>query len=277
MHALLSALTWTAEALLILTWLPVMAVLRVFDRDPAHYRTGRSFRALGNLMTKVNPAWTVTHSGTHPADPRHPYVVVGNHQSNADIPLISTLPWEMKWVAKAELFRIPVVGWMLRLAGDIPVDRDDRRSRVLVLRAAQDYLSKRCSVMFMAEGTRSKDGRVRPFQDGAFRLAIEAGVPVLPIAIDGTTNALPKHSWKFGAADCRIHVFDPVETAGLSPTDAPLLRERVRQLIIAKIAEWRHVDPAQVDGEAGVREAVLAAVEEPSNRPPATPAPPPRG
>lgn len=277
MNALLSALTWTAIAVLLLVWLPLMAVVRVFDVDKAHYATGRLFRLVGYAMTKVNPAWHVTRSGTMPADPRLPYVVVSNHQSNADIPLISTLPWDMKWVAKAELFRVPVVGWMMRLAGDIPVDRGDRRSRVLVLRRAQHYLARRCSVMFMPEGTRSKDGRVRPFQDGAFRLAIEAGVPVLPLAIDGTQHALPTHGWQFGAADCRVHVLDPIETTGLAPTDAPALRERVRQSIIAQIATWRGVDPATVDGAAvPLPESVAAevmpdaapgAVEEPSNSP----------
>ena len=72
-------------------------------------------------------------TGDLPADPRHPYVVVSNHQSNADIPLISRLPWEMKWVAKKELFDVPVLGWEMLLAGDIPVDRRDAESRAPVL------------------------------------------------------------------------------------------------------------------------------------------------
>jgi 1-acyl-sn-glycerol-3-phosphate acyltransferase len=248
MNAVRSALTWAAVVLLVVVWLPLLAVVRVFDRDPARYTTGRLFRVLGGLMTRVNPAWRLTRTGSRPSDPRHPYVVVANHQSNADIPVISTLPWEMKWVAKASLFRIPVVGWMMRLAGDIPVDRGDIRSRAQVLKRAGDVLARRCSVMFMPEGTRSKDGRVRAFQDGAFRLAIEAGVPVLPLALDGTGGALPKHGWQFGEVAVRLHVFDPVPTAGLALTDAPALRERVRRQIVAQIAAWRGVAPEAVDG-----------------------------
>src|SRR5690606_22422827 len=254
MNAVLSALTWAAIVLLLAVWLPLLALVRVFDRDPARYTTGRLFRRLGALITRVNPAWRITRTGALPADPRTPFVVVCNHQSNADIPVISTLPWEMKWVAKAGLFRLPVMGWMMRLAGDIPVDRGDTRSRAAVVMRAADALAKRCSVMFMPEGTRSKDGRVRAFQDGAFRLAIEAGVPVLPLAIDGTGGALPKHGWRFGEAAVRLHVFDAVPTAGLAPADAPALRARVRQQIVAQIAAWRGVAPEVVDGAAGAGE-----------------------
>ena len=133
MKSIQSALIWAANGVLILVWLPLMAVVRLFDRDPAYYVTGRLFRKLGDAMTRVNPLWRVHVEGDFPTDPRRPYVVVSNHQSHADIPVISRLPWEMKWVAKAELFRLPVVGWLLRMAGDIAVDRRDPRSRARVL------------------------------------------------------------------------------------------------------------------------------------------------
>src|SRR5690606_12613719 len=139
-------------------------------------------------------------------------------------------------------------GWMMRLAGDIPVDRGDARSRAAVVMRAADTLAHRCYVMFMPEGTRSRDGRVRRFQDRASRLALEPGVPVLPLAIDGTGGALPKHGWQFGAVDVRLHVFDPVPTEGLAPADADALRERVRQMVVAQIAAWRGTTPEVVDG-----------------------------
>lgn len=257
MNAIRSALTWAAIGLLILLFLPLMAVTRLFDRDPAHYATGRLMRKLGGLITKVNPAWKVQRTGTIPENMRNPYVVVCNHQSTSDPPVVSTLPWEMKWVGKASLFKLPVVGWMMRLAGDIPIDRGDRKSRASVLVRARVVLENRCSVMLMPEGTRSKDGRVRQYQDGAFRLAIEMGLPVLPIALDGTASMLPKHGWKFGQADLRLHVFDPVPTEGLAVADVATLRERVRQTVIEKIAEWRGVAPEEIDGspERGEKEA----------------------
>ena len=240
MNTLRSIWAWTAIVLLILFWVPLVALVQLTDRDPGRYRTGRWFRRLGAAMTRATTSWTIRHSGNLPSNPRHPYVVVGNHQSNADIPVISRLPWDMKWVAKDSLFRLPVVGWMMRIANDIPVDRKSRLSRARVLVEAERRLAARVSVMFFPEGTRSRDGRVGEFNDGAFRLAIRAGIPILPLAIDGTMDALPKKDWRFGRAEhVRLHVFDPVPVEGLTDADAPELRRRVRDLIVAQIAEWR--------------------------------------
>jgi 1-acyl-sn-glycerol-3-phosphate acyltransferase len=153
----------------------------------------------------------------------------------------------MKWVAKAELFRLPFAGWLLRMSGDIPVDRHSAESRSQVLVRAREYLEKRCSVMFFPEGTRSPDGRVHRFADGAFRLALRAGVPVLPIAIDGTQEALPKNSIVFRpeASDIQVRVLDPIDPAGYS--EARSLQRDVRARIVDQIADWRGLDPDAVD------------------------------
>jgi 1-acyl-sn-glycerol-3-phosphate acyltransferase len=135
----------------------------------------------------------------------------------------------------------------MRMSGDIPVDRRDPESRAAVVRRAKRALENRVSVMFMPEGTRSRDARVLRYHDGAFRLAVEMGTPILPIAIDGTSEALPKNDWKYGHADVRLHVFDPVETTGLALEDVPALRESIRQRTIEQIAAWRGVDPSEVD------------------------------
>jgi 1-acyl-sn-glycerol-3-phosphate acyltransferase len=158
----------------------------------------------------------------------------------------------MKWVAKVELFRMPVTGWLLRMSGDIPVDRRDRDSRGKVLQRASDYLRKKCSVMFFPEGTRSRDGRVHRFADGAFRLAIKEGVPVLPIVIDGTQNALPKHSiWFRPNPDrMRVRVLPPVDTSDYTRGEARDLQREVRRRIIEQIAAWRGVPVAEVDALA---------------------------
>ncbi len=253
MKALRSALIWLAIVLLIALWVPLLTVIRLFDRDPVRYRTGRWFRRLGCAMTRVNPFWKVHIEGIeHVTDPRNPYVVVSNHQSMADIPVISCLPWEMKWVAKESLFRMPVVGYLMRLSGDIPVRRGDPQSREDVFRRAAWYLRHRCSVMFFAEGTRSRDGRVLPFKSGAFRLAIEEQVPVLPLAIDGAYRCLPKHGWQFMECEViHLAVLPPVETRGLTLEDESHLREKVRQMIIRQIATWRGVSPEEVDACVG--------------------------
>ena len=255
MRALQSVYAWIGIALIIVVMLPTVALVRLFDGSRGRYATGRVFRAMGSWMTYVNPVWKIRRSGFEPSDPRRPYVVVANHQSNADIPVISRLPWEMKWVAKAGLFKIPVAGWLMKMAGDIPVRRSDPESRAAVVRHAKAALENRVSVMFMPEGTRSRDARVLRYQDGAFRLAVETGTPVLPLAIDGTSEALPKHGWQYGRADVRLHVFEPVETAGLTLEDVPALRESIRQRTIATIAAWRGVDAGEVEiGRASCRE-----------------------
>lgn len=246
-----SAWVWFAVSFLVILWLPLLGLIRLFDRNPVRFTTGRWFRNLGVAMTKVNPLWQLHVTGfTVPRD-HTPFVVVSNHQSLADIPLISHIPWEMKWIGKKELFSIPVVGWMMTLAGDISVDRRDARSGArTILRAAQ-YLEQRCPVMFFPEGTRSPDGRVGRFSDGAFHLAIRTQTPILPIAVEGSSNALPKHSWRFGTpSDIHVHVLDPVPTAGLTQAELPALRDRIRGAIIQEIARRRGVPEEQVDALA---------------------------
>ena len=257
---LVSLWVWFAIGALIVLWVPVMGVARVVDRDPAHYYAGYTLRIMGRLFTYVNPFWEVHLEGPFPEDPRHPYVVVGNHFSQADPPIIARVPWEMKWVAKKELFDLPFAGWLLRLSGDISVDRGSKKSRAQVLTTASDYLAKKCSVMFFPEGTRSRDGRVHRFSDGAFRLAIEGGGPVLPIAIDGTHEALPKHSIWFdpNPEPIRVRVLDPVETDGYTPDQARALQRHVRARIVRQIADWRGASLEAVDGRSGTDAAAAA-------------------
>ena len=250
MKAIQSALTWVFITGLVLFALPVMLAIRAVDWGPSHVWTGRAFRTMGSWVTRVNPAWHVRVGGVDPAALRHPYVVVSNHQSLADIPVISRLPWEMKWVGKAELFRLPVMGWLMRLADDIPVDRTDAASRASVLLRAEQKLRHGVSVMFFPEGTRSRDGRLKRFYDGAFLLAVQAGVPVLPLAVDGTMDALPKHGWQFSRADVRLAVLPPIPTDGLTTDDLEDLRDRVRQRIVEQVAAWRGTSAEAADALA---------------------------
>ncbi len=230
---------WVAMVTLIVVWLPLLAVIRMFDRDPARMRTGLWFRRLGIGMVKSNPAWRVHLSGRENCDPALTYVVVSNHQSLVDIPLICLLRREMKWIAKVELFRIPFVGWMMQMAGDIPLDRANRNGAPALLRAKR-YLLQGCPVMIFPEGTRSPDGNVQSFTDGAFHLAVKAQVPVLPVAVEGSRSCLPKSSWKFGEPqDIYVKVLPALQTSGLKAGDVEALRDRTRQMIIEQIDEYR--------------------------------------
>ncbi len=225
----------------------MLAARRLFDRDPAHYYTGRLFRKLGKCFSRINPNWQIAISGNVAIDDREPYVIVCNHQSLADIPLISNLPWEMKWVAKKKLFNIPFSGWMMRLAGDIPVVRRSSNQKKIIFDRAAYYLSNRCSVIFFPEGTRSRTGKLRRFTDGAFELAVKEQVPVLPLVIDGTKNTLPKNTWKFEKAeDIRLKVLDPVTVQPYGQNIVQLTHD-VRSMISQQLSKWRGEKTVEVD------------------------------
>jgi len=228
-----SAWAWLAIGIVIILWFPTMclvyAVTVPFDRG--RYAVGWWFRRMGVAMAAVNPYWRFSRSGMAVTDPRRPYVVVSNHESFADILLICHLPFEMKWLSKVEILGIPFVGWMMRMAGDIPLKRGYGPSAVEAMARCRQSLEHRVSVIFFPEGTRSVDGTMLPFKDGAFRLAIEAGVPILPLAVVGTRTALPKHDWRFNPARAVVEVLQPIETADLTLDDLPALKARVREAI----------------------------------------------
>ncbi len=258
-----SIVLWGLVGLIVLLWLPMLAVLYVLTVpfDPGRYAVGRWFRVAAMMCVKVNPIWRFRWSGRPPADPRRPYVVVSNHESFTDILLISHLPWEMKWLSKHALFRIPVMGWEMRLAGDIEVHRGRTESRVGAVKGIRDRLAKRVSVMIFPEGTRSRTDDLLPFQDGAFRVAVETGTPILPLALAGTRSALAKGSFMMAPARAEVRVLEPIEVAGLSAADVPALRDRVRALI----------DEARRDIRRGLEGRATASAATPVERHEASP------
>jgi 1-acyl-sn-glycerol-3-phosphate acyltransferase len=225
--------------LVALLWLPLITLLYLFTApfDPGRYAVGRWLRRAAVVAVALNPLWRFRTSGVRIADPRRPYVAVSNHESFADIFLIAHLPWEMKWLSKEEILRVPVLGWMMRMAGDVGVRRGSANSRRRALAECRDRLEKKVSVMIMPEGTRSPDGELLPFSDGAFELAISAGCPILPLVVVGTRNAMPKGSLRFNRTVAEVRVLEPIETAGLTAADVPQLRERTRALIAAAKTE----------------------------------------
>jgi 1-acyl-sn-glycerol-3-phosphate acyltransferase len=238
-RALRSLWLWTANIALITLWLAIVAVVWLFDRDPLRRRTARTFRSLGPVMGNVNP-WHIVVTGVEHLDPSQIYVIVSNHQSLADIPVITHLKLDTKWLAKAELFRVPLLGWMLRMAGDVPVERGDARKAAKAMLQCARYLRQRCSVVFFPEGTRSRNGALLPFNDGPFQLAIREQVPVLPLVVEGSGAALPRHTWLFGdPLTIRLRVLPPVPVAGWSVKQSGALRDTVREMIVAELDRLR--------------------------------------
>ncbi len=215
-QALLSFWTWFEIGLCSLLGFIIQLALGLFTLpfDKRRLVTGRCFRLVGVTASRLTPFWRFGLYGQVPRSVAGRTVVVSNHESQADPFLISHLPWEMKWLGKASLFRIPVVGWSMSLAGDVPVHRGSHRSAKGAMDRCAQWLERGVPVMIFPEGTRSRDGRLLPFKDGAFRLALDSNAQILPVAVCGTRKALPKHSWKFGFTRALVAVGTPIATAG---------------------------------------------------------------
>jgi 1-acyl-sn-glycerol-3-phosphate acyltransferase len=232
---LLSAWGWVLAVLLCLFGFFYVGAIWLVTApfDPGRYHAGRAFRQLAVVHVALTRLWRFETEGRPPEGPRRPYVVVSNHESYADIFLACHFPWEMKWLSKHTIFKIPVMGWMMRMALDVPVHRGKRESGIAALAECRDRLGRRVSVMIFAEGTRSPTDELLPFKDGAFHLAIETGVPILPVAIAGTRNCMAKHSFVFRHAHAKARVLEPISTKGLTRADLGALRDRTRATIDA--------------------------------------------
>ncbi len=165
-------------------------------------------------------------------DPSRSYIYMSNHQSNFDIPvLLAYLPVQFRWLAKVELFRIPIFGFAMQRAGYISIDRSNRKAAILSLRRAAEIIRGGVSVMIFPEGTRSRDGNIRPFKSGGFILAIDSGAPIVPVIIHGTFPIMPKDRLRIWPGNVVLEIEKPVETSSYSRSGKAELLEKVRQII----------------------------------------------
>ena len=148
---------------------------------------GRSILWVSGIKVKVhgfNPDWG-----------KQPIIYMSNHESNFDIPvLLSGLPVQFRWLAKSELFKIPIFGRAMRGAGYIGIDRFNQESAFKSINEAAGKLETGVSVMMFPEGTRSLDGNIRPFKKGGFVMAVDSAAPIVPIILRGTRQIMPKNS-----------------------------------------------------------------------------------
>lgn len=238
-RAFLGLYTYVEFTLTALAFLPMMAVVAVVTPDdPGRRIRGQWMRRFGRATYRLTTIWRFRVEGTPPPDIfKKGYVVVSNHQSTADPFLLSWLRWDMRWVAKEAIFKLPVIGWLMRLGGDIPLRRGERDSVAEMMAEAKRTLTSGMCVMIFPEGTRSASGDLLPFKPGAFQLAIEAGAPILPLALHGTRACRPKGSLWFGQAKAVVRVLEPVSTEGYTVADVGALAEKVRARISAAVTE----------------------------------------
>jgi 1-acyl-sn-glycerol-3-phosphate acyltransferase len=185
----------------------------------------------------LGPAWTAEVRGRENLPPsRMPYVMVANHTSSADIWAFFLIGGQFRWVSKDAMFKIPLVGKAMKWAGYVPVSRGHRRSQLQALAASRRWLQEGIPMAFFPEGTRSEDGEVKEFKSGAFKLAQEENVPIVPIALRGTRDMLVKNSGFPRKAHLDIEILPPVHA--LPGEDQKDFAERVRQMISSKLLSY---------------------------------------
>jgi 1-acyl-sn-glycerol-3-phosphate acyltransferase len=183
-------------------------------------------------------------TGLEHLDPKRPCIYMCNHLGSFDIfALLACLPVQFRWLAKAELFRIPILGWGMSAAGYISLDRSRRRSAYESMEIAARKIREGVSVVIFPEGTRSFDGTMLPFMNGGFNLAIRAGVPLVPITIHGTWEIMPRTTKRVKKGNIRIVIDQPIETRDCTMKDRRRLMAETERRIRANL-------PAPVQGHA---------------------------
>ena len=168
-------------------------------------------------------------------------ILMPNHQSNFDIPvLLGCLPIQFRWLAKAELFKIPIFGRGMRGCGYISIDRSNRKSAFQSLAEAAAKIRNGVSVLIFPEGTRSRDGRILPFKKGGFVLSVDAGVPIVPIVIFNTWSIMPKDRLRIRTQSVRMDILAPIPTSGYTRKTKNDLMNSVRNTICNAFEENVH-------------------------------------
>jgi 1-acyl-sn-glycerol-3-phosphate acyltransferase len=198
-----------------------------FDRSG---RIQHGFARLWSRLILRTSSAHLTVQGLDAIDPSQPAIYTANHSSALDIPVLYVaLPFQFRILAKSELFRLPFLGWHLSRSGQIPIDRSDARHSLRSLAAAARSVQAGMSLVVFPEGGRCTDGHLQPFLGGIFYAAIKAQVPIVPLAIVGTFEALPMNSYVIRPTPFRLIVGQPIPTAGLASRDMDALSARVRQ------------------------------------------------
>lgn len=205
------------------------------------------FDSSGNLPHLIARLWgkiqlattgtTVKIQGVENIDPQKSYILVSNHQSNFDIfAFLGYLPIQFRWIAKAELFRAPFMGWAMSRIGYIAIERESPKKAYRSMLQAAEKVKNGVSVMIFPEGTRSLDGNLQPFKKGLFLIALKSQAPILPITICGTGKIMQKGDWRIYPGNVQIIIDPPVETAGIPTEKEGELSAHVRNILMKNLS-----------------------------------------
>lgn len=222
MRRLFSIFVYLYFSFLFLLFFVIISVVFLLTFPFDKYRKAPNFTLsiMARCMMKASPWWKMEFEGTEKYDPSRPTIFVCNHQSFLDIPLIFHLPWKMKWVSKKSLTYIPVMGWLVWLTGQLTINRESKTALRKLDNLVQP-LKDLVPVMIFPEGTRTMDGKLKPFKNGAFLLSKEHGFTIQPMVTDGGYEAMPSSSTNMNPkVNFRLKVLDAID-----PADFESLRE----------------------------------------------------
>lgn len=239
MRTIFSVFIWMYWAVCIIAFFMIVLLLYIVTAPFDRYNKtpNQVLRGLGWLMMKINPGWSFDIKGADPQKVSQPTIVVANHQSFLDMPLLYMLPWSMKWVAKRSLFKIPILGWLIYLTGHIAIDRKSMRS-FKKMDTLVEPIQQGMPGMIFPEGTRTETGEVQSLKNGAFKLAKRYEFNILPVVLDGSYHAMPRGSWKVNPEqDFEISVLDPVEASEFDSVGE--IKETVGMLLSSELSAMR--------------------------------------
>jgi 1-acyl-sn-glycerol-3-phosphate acyltransferase len=223
------------SALLFPTGMVIWLATVLFDRRL--FLLNRFSCIWSTVVFFLNPLWKVTISGKEKIDKGMAYVIVSNHQSGVDILVLFKLMIHFKWVAKRSLYWFPFIGWNMAMNRYIALKRGRKSSINKMVEQCKRALQDGNSIMIFPEGTRSRDGSVQPFKTGAFRIALETKVPILPIALCGTSRAIKKGGLMIHRSyDMKVEILDPVAYGSFAEQDQKKVAASVQQIISERVS-----------------------------------------
>ena len=237
---ILSVLFYIVFLAFTLVYFVVMCVVFVltvpFDRDRIVLH--RFSKVWAMCYFRAVPTWKLEVEGRENIDRNRTYVVVVNHRSMIDIILMYALPLRnFKWVSKREVYKWPLFGWVLWMHGDVTIERGSAASARKMMHDGAMWLDRGVSMIMFPEGTRSKTDSIGKFHDGAFKMAKQAEMPVLPVVTLGTGSVFSK-GWRLNFRNVyRVRILPPVSAEEVARTDAKEMMDRVRAIMVAEHEE----------------------------------------
>lgn len=188
---------------------------------------------------RLCPFWHIRVEGKEKIDRSRPWIIITNHQSMLDIPLMYVLPTTFKWVSKKEVQKMPIFGWVLRMHGDIPIERGSRDSAKQMIERCSERIARGTSVIIFPEGTRTKTGEIGRFKDGAFFAAQHAGTGIQPVVIDGTWSLM--NGWKLRMPHTfRVRILEPLPADYVASKQARELATELETRMRSELAAMRN-------------------------------------